>query len=78
VHVDDEQLAAIDELGGDAGLAAALERLPAGQRAAIRARIVDELDYAEIAGRLACSEAVVRKRVSRGLAALRRDLEEPA
>ena len=71
----DEQLEAIDALAGEAGAEAALLRLPAGQRDAIRARIVDERTYPEIATELRCSEAVVRQRVSRGLTALRRDLE---
>lgn len=48
-----------------------LERLPEPQREAIRARMLDELDYPEIARGLACSEGVVRQRVSRGLRALR-------
>lgn len=53
-----------------------LERLPAPQRDAVRARIVDERSYPDIAGELQTSELVVRQRVSRGLAKLRADLEE--
>ncbi len=49
----------------------ALAALPDTQRRAIDARVVQERDYAEIAGELRCSEAVVRQRVSRGLRALR-------
>jgi RNA polymerase sigma factor (sigma-70 family) len=52
-----------------------LERLPEPQREAIRARMLDELDYPAIASGLRCSEAVVRQRVSRGLRALRADSE---
>jgi len=74
----DEQIEAIERLCGDHGVLAALARLPADQRAAVRARIVEEDSYAEIAARLRCSESVVRKRVSRGLATLRQSLEEPA
>jgi RNA polymerase sigma-70 factor (ECF subfamily) len=48
-----------------------LEGLPAAQRAAIRARILDERDYDEIARSTGTSQLVVRKRVSRGLATLR-------
>ena len=48
-----------------------LETLPAEQREAIHAHHLDERGYAEIAAELRCSESVVRKRVSRGLAALR-------
>jgi RNA polymerase sigma factor (sigma-70 family) len=52
----------------------ALATLPAGQRAAIELRIVDELSYADIATRLGCADAVARLQVSRGLARLRRQL----
>jgi RNA polymerase sigma-70 factor (ECF subfamily) len=52
--------------------------LPAAQRKAIVAHVLDERDYPEIARELRCSEAVVRKRVSRGLATLRAQLEEQA
>jgi RNA polymerase sigma factor (sigma-70 family) len=52
-------------------------QLPADQQLAVRARVIDERDYAQIAKDLRCSEAVVRKRVSRGLATLRNRLEEP-
>jgi RNA polymerase sigma factor (sigma-70 family) len=50
--------------------------LPADQREAVRARVIDERDYPEIAKDLRCSEAVVRKRVSRGLGTLRARMEE--
>lgn len=52
-----------------------LERLPEPQREAIRARMLDEQEYPEIARDLQCSEAVVRQRVSRGLRSLREGLE---
>ena len=55
---------------------AMLRDLPAEEREALTARIVDEREYAEIAGRLRCSEAVVRQRVSRGLRRLRMALGE--
>jgi RNA polymerase sigma-70 factor (ECF subfamily) len=54
----------------------ALASLPADQRAALLARVVDERDYVDIAAEVACSQAVVRQRVSRGLAALRTQLSE--
>jgi len=76
--LDDTALEAIALLGTESGATSALEGLPADQRAAIHARILDERTYPEIAAALRCSQAVVRKRVSRGLAALRRQLEEPA
>ena len=53
--------------------------LPAGERAAVLARIVDETEYSEIAVALDTSEAAVRQRVHRGLrrleAALRKERE---
>ncbi len=55
---------------------AALDALPADQREAVRARILDERDYADIARSTRTSEAVVRKRVSRGLAGLRARMKE--
>lgn len=73
-----EQIEARATAGGPA-LDAALEALPAPTRAALLARVVDEASYDEIAGRLGCSPQVVRKRVQRGLQALRAELgEEPA
>jgi RNA polymerase sigma-70 factor (ECF subfamily) len=48
-----------------------LAALPAEQRAAVEARVLHELDYAQIAVAAGASEVVVRKRVSRGLAVLR-------
>lgn len=49
----------------------ALAGLPVEQRKAIEARVVEEREYVDIATELACSEALVRQRVSRGLRALR-------
>jgi RNA polymerase sigma factor (sigma-70 family) len=51
-----------------------LGTLAAEQRLAIEARYLEERGYAEIAGDLRCSESVIRKRASRGLAALRAQL----
>jgi RNA polymerase sigma factor (sigma-70 family) len=53
-----------------------VNELPADQQEAVRARVIDERDYADIAKDMRCSEAVVRKRVSRGLGTLRTRLEE--
>jgi RNA polymerase sigma factor (sigma-70 family) len=52
-----------------------LADLPEDQREAVRRRVLAEDDYPTIAADLECSEAVVRQRVSRGLAALRRGEE---
>jgi len=53
-----------------------LEQLPEDERSAVRARIVQECSYSEIASTLRCSEMVARKRVSRGLARMRSRLQE--
>ena len=77
LQLTDGDLARVEEMAAAAAAApiALLDGLPAAQRAAIEARVLDELEYADIAQRLQCSEAVVRKRVSRGLSALRERLE---
>jgi RNA polymerase sigma factor (sigma-70 family) len=54
-----------------------LASLPDEQRDAIKARIIDERSYPEIARQMQTSELVIRKRVSRGLAALRINMEDP-
>jgi len=48
-----------------------LDRLPDDQRLAVRARVIDGRSYNEIAEMFAINEATARKRVSRGLEALR-------
>ena len=53
-----------------------LETLAPEQREAIEAHHLEGRGYAEIAAELECSESVVRKRVSRGLAALRAQLRQ--
>jgi RNA polymerase sigma factor (sigma-70 family) len=68
--LDDELIARIEAAGEDRVLSL-LAALPEDQRRALQARALDEREYDEIAAELQCSESVVRKRVSRGLAALR-------
>jgi RNA polymerase sigma factor (sigma-70 family) len=53
----------------------ALGSLPAGQREAVRLRVVHGLDYPDIAQQLRCTEAAARKRVSLGLRSLRMTME---
>ncbi len=70
--VDDHAACTIARLSEDGRTAGQeLAGLPDEQRRAIEARVVEGLDYGEIAGRLGCSQAVVRQRVSRGLGTLR-------
>lgn len=52
-----------------------LRHLPAEQREAVAAHVIDGYDYNELALRLELSEASVRQRVSRGLRSLRLPLE---
>jgi RNA polymerase sigma factor (sigma-70 family) len=77
--LDDEDIARVEELaslGGPAHVRELLAQMPAGEEAAVRARVLDERSYPEIAGALRCSEAVVRQRVHRGLRRLREHLAE--
>ncbi|HWD84129.1 MAG TPA: RNA polymerase sigma factor [Solirubrobacteraceae bacterium] len=70
--LDDELIASIERLGeADGEALMELARLPEKERDAVRARVIEEREYHEIAVELHCSEAVVRQRVSRGLRTLR-------
>jgi RNA polymerase sigma-70 factor (ECF subfamily) len=69
IELTDADVAHIEALGESAQL---LEGLSPDQAEAVRAHVIEERDYGEIAGELHTSEAVVRKRVSRGLATARR------
>jgi DNA-directed RNA polymerase specialized sigma24 family protein len=51
-----------------------MDALPGDQRRAVQARVLEELEYGEIARQTGASEQVIRKRVSRGLATMRRRL----
>ena len=73
LKVDDADLARTLSLAdrGQGGLSDVLASLPRDQRDAVEARVLDERSYSDIARELSCSELVVGKRVSRGLARLR-------
>jgi RNA polymerase sigma-70 factor (ECF subfamily) len=75
VELDDGGLARVDsrvdEERNPLPLVELMNRLPADQREALRQRVLDERDYAEIARDMSCSEAVIRQRVSRATKALR-------
>jgi RNA polymerase sigma-70 factor, ECF subfamily len=60
--------------GADEDLQSALDALDDGHRRAVELRVVDELGYDEIGGRLGISGGAARVRVSRGLDWLRRHL----
>jgi RNA polymerase sigma factor (sigma-70 family) len=74
--VEDEDLAVVLEIvdSQDGRAGHLLAGLPVDERTAVRARVIEEREYGEIARSLGCSEMVVRKRVSRGLARLRAGL----
>ena len=77
--LSDEDLQRVEELVAQAGsspVMAAVEELSDAERAAVRARVLEERGYDEIAAELSCSESVVRQRVSRGLARIRTRLSE--
>lgn len=80
--LDEDSVARIETLVDTrderAAVAAALATLPAAERNAVELRVVDELDYAEVARRLSCTEGAARVRVHRGLARLNRLMEAPA
>jgi RNA polymerase sigma factor (sigma-70 family) len=70
IELTDRDIERIEALGE--GLAPALlDGMAPPQRDAVTAHVIDERPYGEIAAELDTSEAVVRKRVSRGLAVAR-------
>lgn len=75
IELTDDDIARIDRLGETGFVAQLVHELPLDQQEAIRARVIEERDYDEIARELQTSKTVVRKRVSRGLAALRRRMK---
>ena len=70
IALDDDAIDIL-EMTASASTVELLETLAPEQRVAIEAHHVEERGYAEIAAELHCSESVIRKRVSRGLAAMR-------
>ncbi len=75
VLVTEDDLREIRGYGED--VEATLEILPGDQRDAVRGRVIEELGYDELADRSGVSQAAVRQRVARGLAALRARKETP-
>jgi len=71
IELTDADVAHIEALGEQPTASALVELLGSDQRDAVRAHVVDDRSYAEIASAQHVSEAVVRKRVSRGLASVR-------
>ena len=69
--LSEEDVAELSRLADEVTVVELLEELPAEQRKAVRARLIDDRAYGEIAVSEGVSEAAVRQRVSRGLASLR-------
>jgi DNA-directed RNA polymerase specialized sigma24 family protein len=74
--LDDEDLERIDRMAATEWATELLSELPADQAEAVRERVVEERSYEQIAAAMRCSPSVVRKRVSRGLAAMRAAVKE--
>jgi RNA polymerase sigma factor (sigma-70 family) len=70
IELTDVDIERIEALGSGERAHVLLERISPEQRDAIRAHVIDERPYGEIARSQGTSEAVVRKRVSRGPAAI--------
>ena len=77
IELQEDSLTRLVTAEGERWVDELLDRLPPDQREAIRARVLDERDYQDIADELRTSELVIRKRVSRGLAMLRDRMERP-
>jgi RNA polymerase sigma-70 factor (ECF subfamily) len=78
--LDHESLVAFEriiESDPDAGglLSDAISQIPSGEREAVHLRVVEDLEYREIASRLNCSVVAARVRVHRGLARLTKFME---
>jgi len=73
IHLDDEAIEIL-EAAASAPAVELLDTLAPEQREAVMAHHVEERGYTEIATELRCSESVIRKRVSRGLAVMRAHL----
>jgi RNA polymerase sigma factor (sigma-70 family) len=67
IELREDSLARLTAVDGERWVDEMLDRLPADQREVIRARILDERDYPDIARELRTSEMVVRKRVAAGM-----------
>jgi RNA polymerase sigma-70 factor (ECF subfamily) len=58
------------------GLDELLDELPVGQREAVRLRVLDDLNYQQVAAALGTSVQAARVRVHRGLAAIRQNIDQ--
>jgi RNA polymerase sigma-70 factor (ECF subfamily) len=78
--LSDREIERVEELAGIAGLresvARRLSELPEDQAQAVRLRVLDDLDYEEIAASMSTTVENTRARVSRGLRTLNVVLEQ--
>lgn len=79
-QLDQESLIAFERIAEseqDAGVLVsdAISQIPPGEREAVHLRVVEDLEYREIASRLNCSVVAARVRVHRGLARLTKLME---
>lgn len=79
-QLDDESLAAFERIAEsdeNAGLlvADAIGQIPSAEREAVQLRVIEDLEYREIASRLNCSTVTARVRVHRGLVRLTKLME---
>ena len=78
-QVDQESLEAFERISDDAPhpmlVSEAIEQIPPSEREAVHLRVVEDLDYGEIATRLNCSVVAARVRVHRGLTRLTKLME---
>ena len=71
LEIDDELVDRIERLAGEERAIELLDQLPPAQAEAVRAHVLEDRSYKDIAATVKVSEAVVRKRVSRGLLTLK-------
>jgi RNA polymerase sigma factor (sigma-70 family) len=72
IPLDEHDVHELEHLASEVTVLELLDELPGEQGAAVRARLLEERRYGEIARDEGVSEAAIRQRVSRGLAGLRR------
>jgi len=72
LEFSDEAIERVEELiaASESDYLGGMEKLSPSERMAVKARVIDELDYEDIAEAAKTSEAAVRQRVSRGLGKL--------
>ena len=72
IEFSDEGLERVEELidASQSGYLSGMDKLSPAERMAVKARIIDERDYADIAADDDATEATIRQRVSRGLSKL--------